>query len=104
MLEIEQTSTSYPLRHSLCTVSVLFEMRDSGGFPTFHSVPSFSVSVIFADPVSIRDPTVRVSFHDNSHSYRLLFIHSLDTNLVSLSRSHRCSCTEVNKTAVTHSP
>ena len=53
-------------------VSILFDMRDSGGFPTFHSVLSFSVSLIFADSVSIRDPTVRVSFHDSYHSYCLL--------------------------------
>ena len=29
-------------------VSILFDMRDSGGFPTFHSLPSFSVSMISA--------------------------------------------------------
>ena len=28
-------------------VSILFDMRDSGGFPTFHSVLSFSVSMVF---------------------------------------------------------
>ena len=49
-------------------VSILFDMRDSGGFPTFHSYLSFSVSMILADSVSIRDHTVRVSFHYNYHS------------------------------------
>jgi len=53
-------------------VSVLFKMRDSGRFPTFHLVlPLFSLWFL-ADSVSIRDPTVRVYFHNNSHSYRLL--------------------------------
>ena len=43
-------------------VSILFDMRDSGGFPTFHLLLSFSVSIILADSFSIRDFTVRVSF------------------------------------------
>ena len=53
-------------------VSILFDMRDSGGFPTFHSLLSFSVSMILADSVSIRDHTVCVSFHLIYHSYRLV--------------------------------
>ena len=41
------------------------------------------LSLLFlADSVSIRDPTVCVSFHYNSHSYRLLFVHSLDTKSI----------------------
>ena len=47
-------------------------MLDNGGLPTFHSVRSYFVSMILADSVSIRDHTVRVYFHDNSHSYRPL--------------------------------
>ena len=53
------TSTRY---YDILYVSRLFDMRDSGGFPTFHSVLSFSVSMILANSVSIRDHTVRVSF------------------------------------------
>ena len=53
-------------------VFILFDMLDSGGFPAFHSLISFSVSMILADSVSIRDRTVRVSFHYNYHSYCLL--------------------------------
>jgi len=37
-------------------------MRDSGGFPTFPLRLSFSVSLILAGSVSIRDPIVPVSF------------------------------------------
>ena len=36
-------------------------MRDSGGFPTFPLPISFSVSLILARSVSIRDPIVPVS-------------------------------------------
>ena len=53
-------------------VSILFDMRDSGGFPIFHSVLSFSVSMNLADYFSIRVCTVRVSLHYHYHSYRLL--------------------------------
>ena len=95
-------------------VSRLFDMRDSGGFHTFHSVLSVSVSMILADSVSIRDRAVRMSFPVN-HFGSIIRIHSiiriilflvraLDTNLFCLSRSHSCSCTEVNTTAVTCSP
>ena len=37
-------------------------MRHSGGFPTFPLRLSFSVSLILAGSVSIRDPIVPVSF------------------------------------------
>jgi len=37
-------------------------MRDSGGFPTFPLRLSFSLSLILAGSVSIRDPIVPVSF------------------------------------------
>ena len=47
--------------YDILYISRLFDMRDSGGFPTFHSVLSISVSMILADSVSIRDHTVRVS-------------------------------------------
>jgi len=51
-------------------VSVLFEMRASGEFPTFPFVVSFSVSLTLAD--SIRDPIARLSFHHNAYSYQVL--------------------------------
>ena len=89
-------------------VSILFDIRDSGGFPTFHSILPFSVSMILADSFSIRDCTVRVSFHYNQRSSTIIhvffFVRSLDTNLFCLSRSHSCSGTEVNTTAFTRSP
>ena len=43
-------------------VSIFFDMRDSGGFPTFHLVLPFSVSMILANSFSIRDCTVHVSW------------------------------------------
>ena len=86
-------------------VSILFDMRDSGGFPTFHSVLSYSVSMILADSFSIRDCTVRVSFHhQRTIIHVFFFVRSLDTNLFCLSRSHSCSGTEVNTTTFTRSP
>ena len=92
-------------------VSRLFDIRDSGGFPTCHSVLSVSVSMTLADSVSIRDHTVRMSFLSITsnqsfgfiHSYRLLLRSSLDTNLFGLYHSHSSSCTEVNTTALTRS-
>ena len=67
-------------------VSRLFDMRDSGRLPTFHSVLSLSVSMILADSVSIRDHTVRISFQSINHSDSFIhivffFVRSLDTNL-----------------------
>ena len=50
-----------------CYVSVFSEVRDSGGFPTFHSVLSYSGSMILADSVAIRDYAQAVCF-----SFRLL--------------------------------
>ena len=85
-------------------VSILFDMRDSGGYPTFLSLLSFSVSMILADFVSIRDHTVRVPFHYTIIYIVIFFVRSLDTNLFCLSRSHSYSCREVNTTAVTRSP
>ena len=61
-----------PTYYDTLYVSVLFDMRDSGGFLTFHSVLSFSVYDFLANSVSIRDSTIRVSFPNNSNSYRLL--------------------------------
>ena len=72
-------------------ISVLFKMRDCRFLP-FRSVPSFSLWLVLADSVSIRDPIAHVSFH-NSHSIDLLFIHSFDTNLFCLSRLHCSPCT-----------
>ena len=57
-------------------VSRLFDVRDSGGFPTFHSVLSFSVSMLLADSVSIRDHTVRMSFLIITSNQSFGFIHS----------------------------
>ena len=46
MLEMEQAALA--TYYDTLYVSVLFDMRDSGEFPTFHhSVLSFSVSMIF---------------------------------------------------------
>ena len=68
----------------------LFDMRDSGGFPTFHSVLSISVSMILADSVSTRDHTVRFSFLlinqsiIRIHSFIPIVyfsVHALDTSL-----------------------
>jgi len=67
-------------------------MRDSGGFPTFLLPLSFSVSLILAGSVSIRDPTVPVFFPSFILTLSLSFFHSLDTNLVfsrALLLSHR---------------
>ena len=63
-------------------VSVLFEVRDSGGFPTFPSVISFSVSLIFAGTLSIRNPIPCVSFR----SYHSLFSHLVRTYSFSLAQ------------------
>src|ERR1700759_4572051 len=54
-------------------VSILFDMRDSGGFPTFHSVLSFSVFMNLADYFSIRVCTVRVSLHHHYHFHIVFF-------------------------------
>jgi len=56
-------------------VSVLFEVRDSGGFPTLPSVISLSVSLIFAGTLSIRNPIPCVSFQYSFRSYHSLFSH-----------------------------
>jgi len=48
-------------------------MRDSGGFPTFPLRLSFSVSLILAGSVSIRDPIVPVSF-PSSFSHIIVFL------------------------------
>ena len=45
-----------------CYVSVLSEVRDGGGFPTFHSVLSYSGSMILAYSVAIRDYAQAVCF------------------------------------------
>ena len=74
-------------------VSILFDMRDSGGFPTFHLVLSISVSMFLADSVSIRDTIVRVSLQSINHSdsfipFIYFSVHSLDTILsVSVTRT-----------------
>jgi len=73
MLDIKQTSTSYQL-YDTQLISGLFEMRDSGGFPTFPFFRlSFSVSLILTDSVSIRDPIVLVSF-PSSLSHIIVFL------------------------------
>ena len=83
-MEMEQTSTSYIQYYDTLYVSRLVDIRDSGGFSTFHLVLSVSVSMILADSVSIRDHTVRMSFPINYfesiiriHSF-LLFTSSFD--------------------------
>ena len=80
MLEIEEIALAISYNTQL--VSVLFGMRDSDGFPRFPSVFSFSVSLIFADTLSIRDPIACVSLQYDSHSYHPLFFHLLDRNLL----------------------
>ena len=57
-------------------VSRLFDIRDSGVFPTFPPVLSFSVSMILADSVSIRDHTFRISFPTITSNQSFGFIHS----------------------------
>ena len=68
----------------------------------FQSFPFLSLSLL-ADSVSIRNPSVRVSFITTIIHILYFFVRSLDTNLFCLSRSHSCSCTEVNTTALTRS-
>ena len=63
-------------------VSVLFEIRYSGGFPTFPLSLSFSISQSLADPVSVRDPIPNLFFFIKKYWFlSSSFFHRLDTNL-----------------------
>ena len=67
-------------------VSILFDMRESGGFPTFHSVLSFSVFMVFGRLCFYKRQYCPRFFSINQsfrfiHSYHLLPVHSLDTSL-----------------------
>ena len=81
-------------------VSRLFDMRDSGGFPTFHSVLSFSVSMIFGRLCLYKRPYCSLFFPINKsihysdsfiHSYHLLFRSLFRSKSICLYHSQGCS-------------
>ena len=97
--------------YDILYVSRLFDMRDSGGFPTCHSVLSISVSMTLADCLYMRQycslffPINQLINHSDSfiYSYLLLFRSLFRYKSICLYHLHSCSPTEVNTTAV-HSP
>ena len=98
--------------YDILYVSRLFDMRDSGGFPTFHSVLFFSVSMIFGRLCLYKRPYYSLLFPINQsiiliHSFIPIIyfsVHSLDASLsVSITRTV-APLTKVNTTVVTRSP